>query len=318
MIQFLIDRFKLIVVDGALATELEQRGCNLNDPLWSARVLIEQPELISQIHEDYFRAGADVAITASYQASIPGFMARGLSAEQAAHLIYRSVSLAARARERFLAAEPDLERRPKPMIAGSVGSYGAFLADGSEFTGAFSQDLDQLIAFHRPRMEILCNRNQADSVDFLAFETIPCLAEAKALVALLGEFPQMSAWMSFSARDGEHLSSGEPISAAASFLADQPQILALGLNCTSPRYIASLAARIQQVSDKPIVAYPNSGEIFLPQSHSWDPATVCERSRSMYEEWYRQGVRMVGGCCRTGPADIHEIASWRLELQDRH
>ena len=199
MIQFLVDRFKLIVVDGALATQLEQHGCNLEDSLWSAKVLVEQPELITQVHEHYYRAGADVAITSSYQASIQGFVSRGMDRDEARKLIRKSISLAARAREKFLGSEPKMSHRPHPMIAGSVGSYGAYLADGSEFTGAFDLTVAQLMDFHRPRMELLCDHNQADRVDFLACETIPCIREARALVELLKEFPEMSAWISFTA-----------------------------------------------------------------------------------------------------------------------
>ena len=317
MIPFLVDRFKLIVVDGALATQLEQQGCNLEDPLWSAKILLEQPELITQIHENYFRAGADVAITASYQASIQGFMARGMDLEEARRLIYRSISLAARAREKFLGAEPDLDHRPQPMIAGSVGSYGAYLADGSEFTGAFDLSVADLKDFHRPRMEILCDQNQPDRVDFLACETIPCLREARALAELLEEFPQITAWVSFTARDGVCLSSGEPIAEAAALLNDHPQIMAVGVNCTSPRYITSLAREIGKATSKPILAYPNSGETFLPETRSWDTATACKRDTSMLEEWYAAGVRLMGGCCRTNPEGIGEIAGWRRELQNR-
>src|SRR5215210_6079985 len=84
----------IVVLDGALATELERRGADLRDPLWSAKVLFENPELIRQVHADYFAAGADVATTASYQATLPALMQRGLNREQAAGVLRLSVSLA--------------------------------------------------------------------------------------------------------------------------------------------------------------------------------------------------------------------------------
>jgi homocysteine S-methyltransferase len=91
----------IVILDGALATELEVRGADLNDPLWSAKILLEEPQLIRQLHYDYFVAGADVAITASYQASFPGLAARGLTDDQAADLMRLSVQLAVEARGRF-------------------------------------------------------------------------------------------------------------------------------------------------------------------------------------------------------------------------
>src|SRR5215211_4078088 len=89
-----LDRYPALVIDGALATELERRGCDLRDELWSAKILLEQPELVKQVHLDYFQAGADCAITASYQATLEGFAKRGLSQKEAIDLIHKSVTLA--------------------------------------------------------------------------------------------------------------------------------------------------------------------------------------------------------------------------------
>jgi homocysteine S-methyltransferase len=170
------------VLDGAMATELEARGCNLADSLWSAKVLVENPELIREVHLDYFRAGAQVAITASYQATPAGFAARGLDEAQSRALIGKSVELARKAREAYLAENPHAGTL---LVAGSVGPYGAYLADGSEYRGDYVRSAEEFTAFHRPRVEALLDAG----ADLLACETLPSFAEIKALAALLVSIP---------------------------------------------------------------------------------------------------------------------------------
>lgn len=235
-IENVLQNQKIAIVDGALATELEQRGCDLNDALWSARILLDRPELIRQVHLDYFNAGADFAITASYQATVEGFRTRGLNREQAVDLIKKSVQLAKDARDDFWSKEENRANRIRPLVAGSIGPYGAYLADGSEYRGDYDLTEDELIQFHRPRFEALV----ASGADLLACETLPCLIEARALIQLLGESPNTYAWFCFSAKDGEHISNGERISDCAAWLDKQAQAIAIGINCTSPLYIPSL------------------------------------------------------------------------------
>lgn len=296
----------LLVLDGALATELEARGCDLRDPLWSARVLIESPELIRQVHADYFAAGADVAITASYQATFAGFARRGLSERQAAGLMRLSVQLAAEARDAFWASEANRAGRPRPLVAASVGPYGAFLADGSEYTGDYGLSEDELLAFHRPRMAVLANAG----ADLLACETIPCLAEARALARLLAEFPGQRAWVSFSARDAGHTCNGEPIGACAAALDGCEQVVAIGVNCTAPRHIAGLVRAIRAATQKPIVVYPNSGESYLAGENAWDGPSETDDLAAQAHKWRACGAQLIGGCCRTTPAQIRALARW--------
>ena len=197
LIADLLNRFPVLILDGAMATELERRGCDLRDPLWSAKVLLEAPELIWRVHSDYFCAGADIAITASYQATVDGFMRRGLGREESLDLLRRSVRLALEARDAFWREPANRIGRPRPLVAASVGPYGAFLADGSEYRGDYGLSEAELMDFHRPRMTTLLEAGP----DLLACETLPCFVEARALVRLLAEFPDVSAWISFSARD---------------------------------------------------------------------------------------------------------------------
>ena len=302
----ILDLQPALVIDGALATELESRGFDLKDELWSAKILLEQPEAIKQLHYDYFKAGADCAITASYQATIEGFMKRGLNETQAIDLIKKSVRLAIEARDEFWADEANQAGRAKPFIAASVGPYGAFLADGSEYRGNYGLTEKELIDFHRPRIRALIEAG----ADLLACETIPSPIEARALSKLLKEFPATTAWFSFSCKDGEHISEGQRFRDVIKEIASNPQIVAVGVNCTSPRFVPSLIREAKQVTNKPILAYPNSGELYNPEKNDWNGDPVSESFGEQAREWYDAGACMVGGCCRSTVEDIQTIAGW--------
>src|SRR5690349_22459124 len=118
-----------VILDGGLATELEARGHDLSDHLWSARLLLTDPFAIEGVHLAYYEAGAQVATTASYQATVDGFAEAGLDRATALGLVRRSVELAQRARERVRETPGEDANRPR-IVAGSVGPYGAMLADG--------------------------------------------------------------------------------------------------------------------------------------------------------------------------------------------
>ena len=295
-----------LILDGALATELERRGADLRDALWSARLLIEQPELIRAVHLDYFRAGADVATSASYQATFEGFARRGLDTEAAAALMRRSVELAQEARAQWLQERPASDARPTPLVAASVGPYGAMKADGSEYRGDYGLDEEALMAFHRPRLEVL----KATGADLMACETLPCLAEARALARLMDELG-LRGWISFSCRDGEHTSQGEPIGDCAAALAPFASVVAIGVNCTAPQHIASLVRAIRARSDRPVLVYPNAGEVWDAQAKVWRAGPECAHRAfdAQAMDWAGAGAQLIGGCCRTSPADI--AALWR-------
>ena len=302
----ILDVQPVLVIDGALATELERRGYDLKDELWSAKILLEQPEAIKQLHYDYFKAGADCVITASYQATIEGFMKRGLSEEQAVELIKKSVRLALEARDEFWADEANRTGRQKPFVAASVGPYGAFLADGSEYRGNYGLTEEELVAFHRPRMRALIEAG----ADLLACETIPSPLEAQALVKLLGEFPGVHAWISFSCRDEAHVCEGEKLDACIRQVESNPQVAAVGVNCTAPKFILALIREAKKATNKPVLVYPNSGELYDAEKQAWGGDTVYESFSKVAKGWYKAGARLIGGCCRSTPQDIQSIAGW--------
>lgn len=292
-----------LVLDGGLATELEAYGHTLNDALWSARLLRDNPPAIQQVHLDYLHAGADCLITASYQATIQGFVSLGLSENEAKRLLQSSVSLAKAVRDLFWSDGANRPGRVKPLISASIGPYGAYLANGAEYTGHYPLSQAQLTAFHRPRWHALAQAQP----DLFACETIPSFAEARALTDLLPETPQLTAWVSFSCRDHHHISDGTPLTECASYLNDHPQIAAIGINCTPPRFIPSLIHEIKRATNKPILVYPNSGETYDSTNKCWtgqtDPAGFATASQS----WYKASAQIIGGCCRTRPKHIHHI-----------
>lgn len=298
-----LQQFGVFLLDGALATELETRGHDLRDPLWSAKLLLEKPEAIRQLHCDYLQAGADCLITASYQATLPGFAKRGIRKPQAVTLLRLSVQLALEARDQFWADPAHHVKRLRPLVAASIGPYGAYLADGSEYRGNYRVGRTCLYNFHRPRWQILAN----SGADLLACETIPSFREAQALRQLIQETPQRFVWVSFSCQNGTQISDGTPIADCAHLLQDCPNLAAIGINCTPPRFIPSLIAELRQVTDKPILVYPNSGEGYDAGTKSWHGENSADSFATQSQLWKNAGAVIIGGCCRTSPTHIHQI-----------
>lgn len=282
-----------VVLDGGFATELEARGYDLRDPLWSARVLVEDPQAVEDVHVAYFEAGADVATTASYQATFEGFAARGIDRHEAARLLRLSVELARRASERVGGGG---------LVIGSVGPWCVVRADGGEYTGDYDGVSDEEIAaVQRPRIAELV----AGGADAIAFETIPNAREAAVVGRLMREFSGVEAWLSFCCRDGQHLSDGTRIEDAIQAVEG---VVAFGINCTPPQYVDSLLARAREATDRPLLAYPNHGRVWDEASYTWSGEGVAGFPASLVERWREQGARAVGGCCGIGPGAIAEIA----------
>jgi homocysteine S-methyltransferase len=283
-----------VLLDGGLATLLEARGHDLSSAMWSARLLLDDPGEIVAAHREYYAAGAQVAITSSYQASFEGFAALGLGRDDAEAALRLATSCA-------LAAREQLEDGESRWVAASVGPYGATLADGSEYRGDYGLSAAELRDWHRPRFEVL-----ADSgADVLAIETVPCLAEVDALVQLL-DGSGASAWISLTAQDGR-TRAGEPIEEAFALAASIPEVIAVGVNCCPATEVAALAETAAVVTARPVVVYPNSGETWDAAGRSWSghPSFQAADVRS----WAAAGAGLIGGCCRVGPAQISALAA---------
>lgn len=278
-----------VVLDGGLATLLEAHGADLTSSLWSARLLRDDPAAVGAAHREYFAAGAQVAISASYQASFEGFAGLGLDRDEAATLMIRSIEIARTARD---VACPD------GWVAASVGPYGAVLADGSEYRGDDGLGVARLRDWHRPRLDVL----RAAGADVLAVETIPSLAEATAVVSAIAGTGH-PAWLSMTV-DGDRTRAGEPLDEVFAMAAEVPEVIALGVNCTAPEHVAAAVAIAARY--RPVVVYPNSGQ-------GWDAAHRCWTGSAAFDagqvrDWIDAGARLIGGCCRIGPAEIRQIA----------
>ena len=290
---------RTVVIDGGLATLLEQHGHDLSSDLWSARLLRDDPDAIETAHREFFAAGAEVATTASYQVSFEGFGATGADRADVERLLRRSVELAAAARD---------AAAPTGWVAASVGPYGAVLADGSEYVGDYDLDVAGLRAFHRPRLDVLAS-TVGEGADVLAFETIPCLAEVEAVLAEL-DGTGVPAWLSLTAADGR-TRQGEHLWEAFAMAADVAEVIAVGVNCSTP-LDARDALPTAGGAFGTAVVYPNSGQSWNATTRQWEGSSAFHADD--VSAWVLAGARLVGGCCRVAPEDITELA--RLIRQD--
>jgi homocysteine S-methyltransferase len=299
------------VLDGGLATELEAQGHDLSDGLWSARLLRDEPAAIEAAHAAYLRAGAQVTISASYQASVESFGRAGVPPERADELLGQSVELARSARRRV--AE-QLPAAAGTLVAASVGPYGAVLSEGQEYTGDYGTlDAAGLAAFHERRLRVLI----AAEPDCIACETIPRADEAGILARLLDGLDAPQAWISFTCRDGRTTSHGERIEQAVEAATSGERVVAVGVNCTAPEHVPELLRRAATATDLPLVAYPNSGRVWDGNERGWLTLGTDRLALDAVAEWIEAGARLVGGCCGIGPVAIAEIASAYREVSPR-
>jgi homocysteine S-methyltransferase len=285
-----------VVLDGGLATRLEATGHDLRDDLWSARLLADDPAAIAAAHRSFLDAGARVITTASYQATVAGFVRHGLDQARAASLIRSSVQIARTAGESRNGALGPV------WVAASVGPYGAALADGSEYRGDYGLTHAELVRFHRPRLHLLAEANP----DVLALETVPDIREAEALLAALDGIG-VPAWLSYTV-DGDHTRAGQPLAEAFGVAAGHPAIIAVGVNCSSPADSTAAVPVAARASGKPVVVYPNSGERWDPRRRRWDGPAHAYLAE-FAPTWVGDGARLIGGCCRVSPTEIQRIAA---------
>ena len=300
------------VIDGGLASELEYLGARIDGPLWSAHVLEDEPGKVLAVHRAYIAAGSQCIATCSYQVSRMGYAEMGLPPERADAALLRSVELAR-------AAAAEFPRR-KILVAGSLGPYGAAMHNGAEYHGNYECSYGDLVRFHRERIEVFARANGPQTPDLFAFETFPSLEEACAVGEAMAasarlQGPQLQAWFSFSCRDSGHVSHGESVADCAALVAALPQTVAIGVNCVPPKWIPTLIGELRKGSDLPIMVYPNSGEGWDATARCWTGKSEPEEFGTMAAEWFAAGAEIVGGCCRTRPAHIAEVARAAEEIQ---
>ncbi|WP_129844213.1 homocysteine S-methyltransferase [Streptomyces sp. RFCAC02] len=283
-----------MVLDGGLSDELAARGHDLSGGLWTARLLAEDPGALLAAHRAYLAAGAEVLTTASYQASFGGFARWGADRAAAERLFGESVRLARRA-----------AAGRRAWVAASVGPYGAVLADGGEYRGRYGLSVAELTRFHRPRIEALA----AAGPDVLALETVPDVDEAEALLRA-AEGCGVPVWLSYTVAGGR-TRAGQPLADAFAVAAGNAQVLAVGVNCCAPGEVAPAVRLAAEVTGRSAVAYPNSGEAWDVERGRWHgPAGLAgDAAGEAAVAWRAAGARLIGGCCRVGPAAIARMAA---------
>ncbi len=299
------------VLDGGFASELEYLGAKIGGPLWSAHVLEDEPEKVVAVHRAYIESGADCILTASYQVSRMGYAEYGLTETRADEALLKAAELARRAVEEWRMTTDSTRRI---VVAASLGPFGAALHNGSEYHGNYDRGFEEIVEFHRARIEVLCTamlRGDVYAPDLLAFETLPSLEEARAIIEALRDFPDVPVWFSFTCRDEKHVAHGEVLSECAALVTALPQTLAVGVNCTHPALIESLIGELKAATTKPIVVYPNSGEGWDAEKRVWTGASDAAGFGESAKRWFAAGAQIVGGCCRTRPEHVEKIAASR-------
>ncbi|MGV8895722.1 MAG: homocysteine S-methyltransferase [Rhodoglobus sp.] len=286
------------VLDGGLSTVLDAQGFDLRHPLWTGRLITESPESLTEAHLSYLKAGAEVIITASYQASVAGLEAMGLTRSAAEDALVSTTTLAQEA----------VRRHGSPaLVAASVGPYGASLADGSEYRGDYDIDAADLRDFHLRRLELLVE----SAPDLLAVETIPSIVEARAIASAIAAVASVPSWLAFVCRDEQHTAEGDRIEDAVAVAAGIPGIMAVGVNCTDPRLIGPLLERAATVTELPLGAYANGGQSWSAADAHWEGESIPADDPAMVARWVAAGARLIGGCCGSGPAQIAGLRTQR-------
>ena len=291
-----------VVLDGAMSTPLERLGADTNNDLWTAKALIDNKELVYEVHKMYFEAGADLIITDTYQANVQAFEKVGYSEKEARNLIKKAVKIAQKARD-------DYENRTGKhnYIAGTIGPYGAHLANGSEYRGDYELSAEEYQQFHLPRIEELVNAE----VDILAIETQPKLDEVLAILELLKKkYPQQKVYVSYTLSDDDTISDGTPLPRAIHALEDYSQVIAVGINCVKLELVEPALKNMKEITDKHLIVYPNSSAVYDPKSKTWSQPKTSATFEELIPNWYEAGARIIGGCCTTGPKEIKAVADF--------
>lgn len=296
----------LITLDGAMGTELEKYDVKTNDSLWSANALINHLDKIKQVHQSYFKAGADITITDTYQANIKAFEDRGYSHVQALKFIQNGINIAKEARD---------ENNPKGLVAGCVGPYGTYLADGSEYTGNYQLSNEAYYNFHYEKIKTIIETG----ADLISIDTIPNFKEVKFLGKLMDQnFSNTPYWISLSIKNPAYLADGTPINQVVQWINEQTNAVGIGINCTPIPNITPILKNIHHLTNLPLIVYPNPGDKYNPITKTWTTSNHNYSFEKLVPEWIKLGAKVIGGCCRTTPNDIkiiHTIIQTKKSLE---
>lgn len=300
---------KGLVLDGAMSDELQRQGTNLNSKLWTASALIDQEEKVYQAHLNYFKAGANVVITDTYQANLPAFEKAGYTQNQANEFIKKAVRVAKQARD-------DYEKQTgiHNYVAGTVGPYGAYLADGNEYRGDYELSPQEYLDFHLPRLKLIL----AEKPDLIALETQPKLTETKILLEWLTQnIPEVPVYVSFTLKNETTISDGTSLAHSAQVVDKYKQVIGIGINCVAPTLVTPALELLSKNTIKPLVVYPNQGASYNPEIKEWEEVKEHFNFSELTKTWYEKGARLIGGCCTTGPKEVKQISDTLNQIKER-
>jgi len=281
------------LLDGSLSYPLEKQGYNLNKKLWTGDALINDPNVIKKIHKDYLVAGVDFISTSTYQISYRVLKEMGYNLNEIKDIFKRSVDLVQDAIE-----ETKIKRKVK--IVGSYGPFGASLSDGSEYTGKYKTSDEIIMSYHIDNMNII----KELGIDIILYETIPCLREIEILSKVVEEYKK-EVWISFTCNKDLEFRDGTSIMKACKIISSIENISTIGINCFSPLLAEKAIKKLKKNSNKKILIYPNSGEIYNNKDKNWYGEKYFDNS--MIKKWLALSPDIIGGCCRVGFEDIQNM-----------
>ena len=283
---------KIKLLDGSLSYPIESRGHGLNSKLWTAKILIDNPKVIEDIHVEYINSGVDYISTSSYQLSVKTLKAEGYNISEIENIFKKSVSVAKKALLRT--------KKKNIKILGSFGPFATYLADGSEYTGVYNTKDETIKEFHLENLKII---NKLD-IDILLYETIPCLREISILNNLL-KLSEKEVWISMTCNNAMKLRDNSSLKKACKILSQSKNISTIGLNCFDPSMTKIAIEKLRLYSNKKVLVYPNSGEKYNCENKTW--LGKNKFNDQSISNWIEESPDIIGGCCRIGKEEIKQF-----------
>jgi len=277
------ERTGLWLLDGPLGTRLQELGFAVNRPGWSGRALVEAPELVLQIHQQYVQAGADL-LTANTFRTYPANLAEWGAGNRARELTIRAVELAKQA------------AGTKAWVLGSQAPVGDCYAPEQVPSRQTLERQHQQMAEHLAEA----------GVDAVLLETHVNLQE----VLLAGRAVRQSGlplFVSVTSFDGRTLLDGSPLESFAEQV-QSLEPLAVGVNCVPVERVPSCLAQLRKQYAGALQVYANAGDISPEGEWRQTLGGNVNEHADRAAQWVGQGVRLLGGCCGTRPALIAKFA----------
>lgn len=288
---------KIKLLDGSMSFPLEKKGYNLRDKLWTGKALINDPDLIKNIHKGYIEAGADYISTATYQISFNRLEEMEYHPVEIKEIFQKSVDLV---KEAILESNSKKEIK----IVGSFGPYASFDPEASEYVGEYNVSDNAIMNFHLNNIRMI----EETDLDIILYETIPCLREIEILSKILSHSSK-EIWISITCNENIEFRDGSSFEEACKIISNIKNVTTMGINCFSPLLVNKAINKLKKYSNKKTLVYPNSGEIYNPKDKFWSGKN--DYNDLMIKNWLSLSPDIIGGCCRVG---FDNIKNMRKEI----